>query len=905
MQLREKHSGQSRLVRLWRICLVKWGFRKSHPPRRGREKRPGQTPVCYANRRVSPCFSLNWNDSRTLSKAPPSRFFALGRIQPVLFAMLVGVSLAGAEVRAGEWRHYEIYQPEITRHYIHNPAEHDLVYNHCPAIVWYEDRWFCFWNANTIPREGALGQPIYGSTSPDGITWTPPEPIFSDPRFSENPVSADEGRQWQPTLGIIDGELWVLWCQSGGPGELQGAWLSRLVTPHGKWRHRRLTWDGEAKAVIDGIAWRVFPTQNFYRLRSGRILAPVNLTAGTAPDALELGIKDGFFAARKRTTVLYSDDEGETWQVSPGNILPPHTWAGWEPTVWEEPDGTVRMFGRYNVHPDITGIDPESSEYLLTATSSDQGATWSDLAPVPIETVCSRMYVFPADGRGVWNPPRPQGDFLDRLMLMVHNDAPGKGLNWSQGRRNIALYLNRGGGFDFVAGNGLTGFEEEVAYPQTWVHGDRLLVAYTESNASPRSIRVVSVRPLPRADRRYLLPRHNVWPEEFPAAPPQQDPATGALRFSRVPPGQVLQGKERLRLGEKAFSLGAWVRPEDGTAVLLDCRAPDGGGFVFGITRSADKVDPNSQRGVLVPFVALQTKPHEIRATLRVEPRDWQYVGLSVDNERGKAVFYVNDETETVDFKAPAPAFPVGNTPYLGVKRFSGSMLHPYRGEIRFLAVYANAFFTREEHGGLYNRFATELGDPEASDATAVNREIVLELNPTDHEQMARHWKKPANVSKSPYYEVASEENRNLLILNGLASAGLDLDANERSHGDGVGLEFTFRIENGPSQTICTVGDANEPVRLAYSEGGLYVQGPRGERTEWGPCAERTWMQARMQTAGSTTSIRVGDGPEISVTHHPRATWLYLGEGYPGHAAQTRSRTAFDIGSVRSRVIKP
>ncbi len=40
-----------------------------------------------------------------------------------------------------------------------------------------------------------------------------------------------------------------------------------------------------------------------------------------------------------RNSVLYSDDAGETWHVSPGTMLPDREKAQWEPTVVEQPAG--------------------------------------------------------------------------------------------------------------------------------------------------------------------------------------------------------------------------------------------------------------------------------------------------------------------------------------------------------------------------------------------------------------------------------------------------------------------------------------------------------------------------------------------------------------------------------------
>ena len=80
---------------------------------------------------------------------------------------------------AAPWRAYEVYQPEVERHFVVNGLEHELRYNHDSTIAWFRDQWLCLWNANQVPAEGKPGQLNYVSTSPDGRTWSEPQPAFS------------------------------------------------------------------------------------------------------------------------------------------------------------------------------------------------------------------------------------------------------------------------------------------------------------------------------------------------------------------------------------------------------------------------------------------------------------------------------------------------------------------------------------------------------------------------------------------------------------------------------------------------------------------------------------------------------------------------------------------------------
>ena len=65
------------------------------------------------------------------------------------------------------WRHYEVYEPQVESGYIYNGAEGRFKYNHCATIAWFEDRWFAFWNANTVSREGEPAQRVVVATSRD------------------------------------------------------------------------------------------------------------------------------------------------------------------------------------------------------------------------------------------------------------------------------------------------------------------------------------------------------------------------------------------------------------------------------------------------------------------------------------------------------------------------------------------------------------------------------------------------------------------------------------------------------------------------------------------------------------------------------------------------------------------
>ena len=492
----------------------------------------------------------------------------------VLFYGFLAASSPAAET--DDWRSYEVYQPTITRHAVIDARSHAHKYNHCSTIAWFQDRWFCLWGSHVPMGEHTPGQRMVFSTSHDGRAWTPIERLFSNEKYCENSVPYPEGKghQWQPNLGVVEDELWVLWNQGGGTHDfrgpdgtrskdLRGLYFSRLNDADGKWVNRRIEWDGQIWPTVDGQQYYLNTTQNLYRLRSGRVLAPVTLRAanGRADDAPEN--VSGWWSVEKRNAVIYTDDLGETWHLSSGCVTPGFSWIQWEPTVWEQPDGSVMMFARNNTNWQLGHGKPASGEYLLWSISRDQGQTWTPHRHVPLESVCSRMHVAPLDGRGVWNPATPDDDFTGRRYVMVHNDAPGGEYSWAAARNNLALFFARGGGFDFVAGNGFSGHQPRSCYPQMWRHDNTLAVSYTTSESDSRSIYVALISPLPEPDRYYLFPRMNDVPR--PARPERNG---NAWAFHD---GQHVAMRELVDPGKNGLSFGAWVR-DRGTGMVLDTR---------------------------------------------------------------------------------------------------------------------------------------------------------------------------------------------------------------------------------------------------------------------------------------------------------------------------------------------
>ncbi len=722
------------------------------------------------------------------------------------------------------WHTYGVYQPHIERAIVVDAAEQPLRYNHDSSVAWFRDRWICVWNANTIPLEGAPGQLNYESTSRDGLTWSAPRAAFSDSGRCANPVPCPKGTQWQPNLLVVGDRLWCLWSQNSRDAH-HGCYLSILDSPDGLWTNRLLTWDGQADPVIDGQPFRLFPTQNPVRLRTGRVLAPVTMMGRSAATNAAT-VKDAWGAKVKRNSVIYTDDDGATWRVSPGTTLPGLDWRQWEPTVFEQPDGSVLMFARNNQIGAFEGTNASPEQALVWSRSTDGGASWTPHAFVPLQTVVSRMHVMRQPGS-------------DRY-LMLHNDWPAG--RFCADRRNLALFVNRGGGIDFTAGTGLTDREPEVAYPQMDIHDNAMLFTYSQGPCGLRNIRAVRVSPLPDPDRLHLYPRSNVPP------PPRCDIVIGVLELSG---GRSLACRTAPAVAPDRVRLEAEVNPDD-DGTLFDNRGPRGG-FVWGVAG--------------IGYVHLGDPPGNIRSTLPVPRGRWSRVGVAIDYPRGEVVFSVNDTTERLAFK-PGRRSLAGASATLFGPNLASSSLTSFEGAIRHLVIDGT------------NR----IFDASRPDALGAFR-VPSAASVPDH---------------APNPAPAGADDA-LLRLAGDASAGVELAANERAAGDIVELAFEFRIENGAIATLCTAGDANHPARVLLRDGELLLcSGTQTNRC--GNTARDAWQRIVLVTGADITRVTLDDLPPAEARHASQATWVYLGEGYPRAPASNDGRIAFR--NVRSRILR-
>jgi hypothetical protein len=792
---------------------------------------------------------------------------------------------------SAEWRSYEVYQPKVKRGFVVEAALDGLAYSHCPTLMWFKGRWFCAWNGNELPDEGTLGQQVWMSTSRDGVTWPKPFAPFSSAALCETPSRDYKAIQWQPEFIVVNDQLWCFFCMVGKEG---GCYFAQLAEPDGKWSIRRLRFS-DASLNIDGhrIA-RIFPSQNPVQLRSGRVLVPVILwTEDRASDVPKEAKDDTTFGwtRYRHVGVLYSDDLGKTWSLSPGCTMPNRTWCAWEPTVWEQSDGSVLMAFRNNSRSGCFKETVRPSQYMIGSRSRDGGKTWDTPDYIPIETVCSRMYVAPLDGKGIWNPVVPGDDYKGRLQLMFHNDLPSSG-NWAGERRNLAVYFKRGDGFEFTAGPGFTGNEPSVCYPQHAIHDGALVVTYNQNFSRKRSIRYARITPLPDPAKRYLLPRSDTVPSWRPGL------HDGFLRFEGE---QQLVSREAPAPNGNRVSLSAWIRwKHPGT--LIETGA---GGLLWKI----GKGKPDGTSRVPSPclfFSSHASEPSQILSTLALpsplkkDQRElkedaWIYVGLDLDPDHKTAVFYVDDRSEKVAIAPAKHATLKGALARVGW----GGLLPMFFGDIRFLAMFDEPI-GESGHRYLHDRFAADVGQKPLAGGAPIPSKPLLWMDPSDP-QFARQWTMPDGSFQGG--RTVKEDGLDFLRFFGEGSAGVDVDENHRDRGDKVELRFRFKIESGNEQVICTTGDANQPARVVASKGQVLLSAGNQQQS-CGKLPTSQWADLQITTFGNRTIAQLDNQPPVEVTHTPRGTWIYLGQGYQTGTLTPDDRFLIDASSVQSRVTR-
>ena len=255
----------------------------------------------------------------------------------------------------------------------------------------------------------------YSLTSADGgVTW-------GDRQFEY------EGPPANLPLLDKDGEYHVFPMVARLEGEKREIAVTYFIDIwHVKTSNGGAVWD-EPKRIFEGYVGSI---NNVTQLSNGRVIVPFAKWIGKRPQAPPTGANV--------TTCVYSDDGGNSWTLSPAELVAPcytdfngSSYGACEPVIIELKDGRVYMLARTE-----TGI--------LYESYSDDGVNWEPLRPSRfLSTDAPAALLRLPDGRILllWNgcekPPRHNGDGVyggrDAVHAAISSDECG---TW-QGFREV------------------------------------------------------------------------------------------------------------------------------------------------------------------------------------------------------------------------------------------------------------------------------------------------------------------------------------------------------------------------------------------------------------------------------------------------------------------------------------
>lgn len=253
----------------------------------------------------------------------------------------------------------------------------------------------------------------------NGLTWS------KEPKV-EFTVSGETGYVCRSLLDH-NGETHIWFIQRGEehprlPGNRQfDIWHCHTVNNHSAWAEPERVWEGYCGAIRDVL-----------QMENGRIIVPFGAWK-TGSEALPDKTGSNY------TTVIYSDDNGATWQQSSAALTSPvydgyngNNYGACEPCITRLADGRLWMLIRTQ-----TGV--------LYESFSDDGINWTDAAPSRFATSNSPAAFVKQDNRIIvfWNnhqlPPRVDGNGVyggrDALHAAVSDD---NGQTW-HGFREVYL----------------------------------------------------------------------------------------------------------------------------------------------------------------------------------------------------------------------------------------------------------------------------------------------------------------------------------------------------------------------------------------------------------------------------------------------------------------------------------
>jgi len=672
---------------------------------------------------------------------------------------------------------YQAYTPSVERFFIINPETDSLQYNHAGAIVHWRGRFWAAWNGNTDPIEGAPGQQIYLAQSKDGKVWTEPVSSFNKADRSVNPVAFRPRKtQWQPVFYVHRDTLICFWNEKRPGGDV--VYASRLSSPSERWTHEvidaGMKWEGESYYPVTA--------QDPILLKSGRIVLPMVWVARSLAESIpgELNLHH-YWRRKKIIGALYSDD-GSVWRT--GYFVDSKPWNSllWEPVFTQEPDGEVRLFVRKQA-------EPGPSKRLLMTGRVFPDSTVRSLKPVGLQVPASRAGMI-SQSRG------------RRYIMLMNDTPPGR---FVQDRRNLALFLSRTGGDDFLPGAAYTSdeTEREVAYSQGVEHNNALYIVYSEGS-SPRGLKIAHISPAPDLEQLYLYPREHTHLYDTPGYDGE------AYHFEGGPSELIT---EESTAGWKAdqLTVGAVVHLHAEEGTIVDTRPPNGAkkGFVmFGST--------NPDHGLTL----FHHRVGNVTTGVRLPTERWVYIGLTVTPDSLVGVVWPNGMKREVIRRSIGEALYFnGGRIRLG-KPIAASTLPDLEGQIGDLFVRTDTAWSLEQHLQRAQRLrklvVNESRFRTYEDQNTGHFSLDVQRLPRRGYYNANKISRTGEVFLRPRLPWGSAEivrhqsSPSTLRLRGQGSAGLELPAGAAQRRSQYRVSFSAKIDRCCGlQTLLTVGSLN------------------------------------------------------------------------------------------------
>jgi hypothetical protein len=393
-----------------------------------------------------------------------------------------------------------IYSPRVETgviYFKHPGVRPQLNYNHDVDVVRFKGRFYAAWNANWVEsgkRENIEGQFNYVSTSDDFRIWSEPVKAFTSSAGAVNPI--DQDNQWQPCfINDRDETLYCAWCTYAH----RRAFVSH-TTDGVRWTNVEVPL---GPRELDGQVVG-FPTAHGLLASGDVMMFPCSLPyyGDWAP---EPGRRSNLIVGTTRyAAMLISRDRGKTWHWS--KPIEAATWTEigedpkefggetvflWEPTVYENADGTFGMLIRNSTAQDAPERKEKPHRMILGATSRD-GETWTKARPIEVDSICSRILAL----------SRTQ---TKRDLHMVMNDwHVGVPQRISFDRYFLSLFCSPETDPDLLLpGPVVQPPGGRAYYPNGFIENNTLYIGYSYAS----EMRTAVVGPLPDYSQPFLLPR--------------------------------------------------------------------------------------------------------------------------------------------------------------------------------------------------------------------------------------------------------------------------------------------------------------------------------------------------------------------------------------------------------------